>query len=273
MRKLSELVVLIRSGGEVASAVAHRLYRAHFRVCLTEVNRPLAVSRGTAFSEAVFDGAKSIEGVTAVLTPLSLEAIQGVWQAGKIPLLIDPQAGIKKLVQPDVLVDAIMAKKNTETKVTDAPLVIGMGPGFYAGRDVHLVVETNHSNNLGRVIEVGEAEKDTGTPVEIAGLGKERVVWAPRAGIFRTEKEIGDSVVAGETVGWVDESPLGASVSGMLRGLLRSGGPVPRGVKLIEVDPLNDSSVCFVIRDKMRAIAGGVLEAILMRFNTGEGAC
>ncbi|MFH0768771.1 MAG: selenium-dependent molybdenum cofactor biosynthesis protein YqeB [Chloroflexota bacterium] len=265
--ELKNLVILIKGGGEVASGVAHRLAHAHFRVCMTETSQPLAVSRGTTFSEAVFDGVKTIEGVTAKLVSPSSEEINRVWQQGNIPLVIDPKASIKEQINPEVLVDATMAKRNPGIKLTDAPLVIGLGPGFQAGRDVHIVIETNHSNNLGKVILEGEAEEDTGTPVAIDGLTKERVVWAPHAGNFTTDKHIGDSVDSHETIGWIEEQPIEAPVSGMLRGLIRNGVTVSKGSKLIEVDPVNDGAICFDIRDKMRAIGGGVLEAILMRFN------
>ena len=267
MRKLSELIVLIKGGGEVASGIAHRLHRSHFRVCLTEIANPLAVSRGTAFSEVIFDGVKTIEGVTAQLVSVSPEEIYSAWRQGNIPIVIDSEASIKEKLKPDVLVDAIMAKRNTGTKITNAPLVIGMGTGFYASRDVHIVVETNHSNNLGRVILAGEAEENTGTPVEIGGLTKERVIWAPQAGIFTTNKQIGDSVDAHQTVGQIGDQPLEAPISGMLRGLLRNGVKVSKGSKLIEIDPVNDRGVCHTIRDKMRAIGGGVLEAIMLNFN------
>jgi xanthine dehydrogenase accessory factor len=267
VRKLSELIVLIKGGGEAASGIAHGLHRSHFRVCLTEIADPLAVSRGTAFSEAVFDGVKTIEGVTAQLVSASPEQIYRVWQQGNIPIIVDPKAFLRDRIKPDVLVDAIMAKRNTGTKITNAPLVIGMGTGFYAGRDVHIVVETNHSSNLGRVIVDGEAEKNTGTPVAIGGLSKERVIWAPEAGVFTTDREIGDSVATHQIVGWVGKQPLEAPVDGILRGLIRNGVRVSKGTKLIEVDPVNDKAVCCVIRDKFRAIAGGVLEAIMMKFN------
>lgn len=269
IRKLSELTVLIRGGGEIASAIAHRLHRSHFRVCLTEIANPVAVSRGTTFSEAVFDGVKTIEGVTAQLVSTSLEEIYKVWEQRNIPIVIDPEASVNEELQPDVLVDATMAKRNTGTKITDAPLVIGMGPGFCAGRDVHIVVETNHSNNLGKVIFDGEAEKNTGTPVAIGGLTSERVIWAPQAGTFTTDRKIGDSVIAGEIIGQVGDPGLPAPISGMLRGLMRRGVKVSKNTKLVEVDPVNDKAVCYVIRDKMRAIAGGVIEAIMLKFNVG----
>ena len=269
MRKLSELIVLIRGGGEVASGIAHWLHCSHFRVCLAEIANPLAVSRGTAFSEAVFDGVKTIMGVTAEFVSVSSEEINMVWRRGNIPIVIDPDASIKHRIKPDVLVDATMAKRNIRTKITDAPLVIGVGPGFYAGRDVHIVVETNHSSNLGRVILEGEAEKNTGIPVAIGGLTKERVIWAPQAGIFTTDREIGDSVVAGEVVGRVGDLPLEAPISGMLRGLLRNEVTVSKGSKLIEIDSINDRAICNFIADKMRAIGEGVVKAIMLRFNTG----
>ncbi len=229
VRKLSELVVLIKGGGEVASGVAHRLHRSHFRVCLTEVANPLAVSRGTSFSEAVFDGVKTIEGVTAELVLTSAAEVYKVWQQGKIPIVIDPGASIKDEINPDVLVDATMKKGNITTRIVDAPLVIGLGPGFYAGRNVHIVIETNHSNNLGKVILEGKTEEDTGIPVAIGGLTKERVVWAMQPGIFTTNREIGDRVVAGEAVGQVGGQLVEAPTSGILRGLLRNGVRVAGG--------------------------------------------
>ncbi len=266
MRELSELVVLIRGGGEVASGIAYRLHLRHLRVCLTEIATPVAVSRGTTYSEAIFDGVKEIMGVKAELVPAQQEEIYRVWQEENIPIVIDPETSIKDKVKPDVLVDAIMAKRKTSTKITDAPLVIGVGPGFYAGRDVHIVVESNHSRNLGKVILEGEAEKNTGIPVPIGGLTKERVIWSPKAGIFTSNKEIGDSVVAGEIIGQVGDLPLKAPMSGMLRGLIRSGVRVSRGSKLIEVDQVHDSAICNFITSKMMAIGEGVLQAIELKF-------
>lgn len=267
MRKLSELIVLIRGGGEVASGIAHRLHRSHFRVCLTETANPLAVSRGTAFSEAIFDGSKTIMGVTTELASASLEEINRVWQRGNISIVVDQEAAIKEKIKPDVLVDAIMAKRSTDTKITDAPLVIALGPGFYASRDVHIVIETNHSRNLGGIILEGEAENDTGIPVEIGELTKGRVIWAPRSGIFASDKKIGDSVVAGEIIGQIGHLPVRAPISGMLRGLLRSQVRVSKGAKLIEVDSVNDKAICNFITHKMWIIGEGVLKAVMMRFN------
>lgn len=267
-RRLADLVILIRGGGEVASAVAHKLARCHFRVCLTEVSYPQAVCRGVVFSEAVYDGEKEVEGVVAQLVD-SIEDVFAVWAADKMPITVDPQARIKDLLRPEVLIDAIMAKRNLGTKTSDAPLVIGMGPGFRAGRDVHAVVETNNSANLGKVILEGEGESDTGIPLEIGGFTFQRVLHAPEEGFSSSQKSIGDEILSGEVVAFVGKQPVKAELGGILRGLVRDGSKVEKGTKLGEIDPVGSKEDCYIIRPKMRAIAGGALEAILMRYNRG----
>lgn len=267
MKKLSELEVLIRGGGEVASAVAHRLYRSHFKVCLTEVAEPLAVCRGVCYSEAVFDGTKTIEGVTAEYVALSREEIQRAWQKGRIPLIIDPSASIKDTLRFDVLVDATMLKRKTGVTIHDAPLVIGMGTGFHAGTDVHLIVETNNSNNMGMVLTEGEAEENTGIPLAVGGLTGERVLWAEQAGVVMSDREIGETAQKGQVIGTLGDLQLKAPADGIIRGLVRNGVHVNKGAKIVEIDPVNDKSVCYIIRDKMRAIAGGALEAIMYVYN------
>lgn len=263
---LTELIVLIKSGGEVASAVAHKLFRSHFKVCLTEISQPTAVSRGAAFSEAVYDGEKEIEGVIAKLVK-SVGEITEVWKENKLPIIVDSETTIRDNLHPHVLVDAIMAKKNLGTRITDAPLVIGLGPGFQAGKDVHLIIETNNSENLGKVIFSGEAEKDTGVPIPIAGLTFQRVIHSPEDGLFVAQKEIGDTVTAGEMIALVGKQAIKAPITGLIRASLRSGIQVEKGTKLLEIDPEGSIEVCHSIRARMRAIAGGVLEAILARFN------
>jgi len=264
--ELSQLVVLIRGGGEVASGVAHKLARAHFCVCLTETSEPLAVSRGVAFCQAIYDGEKEVEGEVAKRVKSASE-VPKVWQESQIPIIVDPQASVRNTLNPDVLVDAIMAKRNLGTKITDAPLVIGLGPGFEAGKDVHMVVETNNSQSLGRVILNGEAERDTGIPIAIGGLTFERALHSPVDGLFQTDKGIGDLVTAGEVVASVAEQPVKAEIDGVIRALLRSGITVGKGTKLGEIDPSGDKEAGYTIRPRVRAIAGGVLEAILMRYN------
>ena len=180
---LKDITVLIRGGGEVASAVAHKLARSHFKVCLTEIAQPIAVSRGASFCEAIYDGEKEVDGVVARRITAPVE-ISTVWAEHRLPILVDPLAAVRDFLRPDVIVDALMAKRNQGTGIGDAPLVIGLGPGFYAGKDVHLVVETNNSENLGKVITTGEAEPDTGIPLEVAGLTDERALFSPAEGIF-----------------------------------------------------------------------------------------
>jgi xanthine dehydrogenase accessory factor len=267
MRNLYELIVLIKGAGEVASGVAHRLHRSHLKVCMTEINFPLAVSRGTCFSEAVRDGTKTIEGVTCEHVSGSLPDINHAWTRGRIPVVVDPEAMIRFDLKPDVIVDATMTKKQNVNMINDAPLVIGLGPGFHAGRDVHLVIETYHGNNLGRVIDDGEALKDNRLPVAVGGLGKERVIWAEHGGLFTTDKSIGEYVDSGEIIAYIGSKPVRAPLKGWLRGLLRSNVTVSTGAKLVEVDHINPDSVACDIRDKMRSIAGGVLEAIMIKSN------
>ncbi len=263
---LTRLVVLIKGGGEVASGIAHRLALARCRVCMTEIPQPLAVSRGVTFSEAIYDGKKEIEGVVARHVT-SFPGIAKAWQEGEIPIIIDPEASIRSTLNPEVLVDAIMAKRNLGTRITDAPLVIGLGPGFKAGKDVHMVVETNDSENLGRVILSGEAEKDSGVPIPIDGLTFERVLHAPKGGLFLTDKVIGDSVAAGEEIASVAGQPLKAEIGGVIRALIRRGTNVAKGTKLGEIDPTGSKKAAYTIRPKMSTIADGVLKAIGMRYN------
>ena len=263
---MEHIRVLIRGGGDIASGVAHRLNRCHFKVCMTEVAHPLAVRRKASFSEAVFEGEKTLEGVTARLIE-SYDHIPELWNAGILPIIVDAKAAVKDYLKPSVLIDAIMAKRNVGTKITDAPLVIGLGPGFRAGRDVHLVVETKRGHDLGRVLSKGEAEGNTGIPGEIAGFSVERVLRASKAGKLKTLKGIGDYVDAGDIVALVDDVPIKAQIKGVIRGLLRDGSEVHEGMKTGDVDPRGIREFCYSISDKTRAIGGGVLEGILSHLN------
>ncbi|HWP47688.1 MAG TPA: selenium-dependent molybdenum cofactor biosynthesis protein YqeB [Candidatus Limnocylindrales bacterium] len=261
-----DLKILIRGGGEMATGVAHRLARAHFKVCITEIPQPLAVRREVSFSEAIYEGEKEVEGIIARYVD-SLEKIFQEWEREAIPVLIDPVASIKADLKPDVLIDAILAKKNLGTHLSDAPLVIGLGPGFRAGEDVHMVVETNRGHHLGRLILKGCAEADTGVPGVIGGYTSERVLRAPGPGRTLHMRKIGDRVKAGETVLYVGQTPVKAQIPGVLRGLIREGIQVPQGIKVGDIDPRGILEHCYTISEKARAIAGGVLEGILMVFN------
>jgi xanthine dehydrogenase accessory factor len=265
-KKLNDVVILIRGAGEMATGVGHRLVSCRFKVCMTETSNPQAVRREVAFSEALFDSEKEVEGITAKRVE-SADSISEVWRDGKIPLLIDLEAEVKDFLKTDVLIDATLAKKNLGTKMTDAPLVIGLGPGFHAGRDVHLVIETNRGHDLGRIISDGEAELNTGIPGAIGGYTEERVIRAPKDGSFKALKKIGDGVRANEKVGIVENMPVRSRIAGVIRGLLRDGTEVWKGMKLGDVDPRGIKGHCYTISDKARTISGGVLQAILEHFN------
>jgi len=265
-RGLKDLIILVKGGGEMGTGVAHRLARCGFRVGITEVAEPMAVRREVAFCEAVFEGQKEVEGLVARRVASKAEILR-TWEEGKIPVIIDPEGSIREQLNPDVIIDAIMAKKNTGTRLDDAPLVIGLGPGFRAGEDVHFVIESNRGHRMGRVIEEGEAEPDTGIPGEISGYTGERVLRAPTTGRFKGKKRIGEWVEKGEIVAEVDGSPVRAEIKGVLRGILRDGLLVQKQMKVGDVDPRGVRENCFTISEKARAIGGGVLEAILRRYN------
>jgi len=232
------------------------------RVVITELEKPLVIRRMVSFAEAVYQGEMGIGGIYAKKVKDVKEAMKTLGE-GKIPVLVDPEGEATKKLKPDVLVDARMAKENLGTKITDAPIVIGLGPGFTAGKDAQAVIETKPGPNLGKVIYRGEPEKHTGMPVEIMGYSVERVLKAPGDGIFRSDKKIGDRVEKGEVVGWVNQQPILSQISGILQGLLYSGLQVKKGKKVGEVDPRGIWEYSFAIFDRSRAIGDGVLNAIL----------
>jgi xanthine dehydrogenase accessory factor len=233
---------------------------------MTEVSKPQAVRRNVSFCEAVYEGTKIVEGKTVSLVSSAGET-RTAWKAGHLALIVDPDVTILTDIKPDVEIDAIIAKKNLGTRKTDAELVIGLGIGFEAGKDVHVVIETNRGHNLGRVIRKGIAEADTGDPGNIGGYTTERVMRAPCDGTFKPAKKIGDLVKAGDIVAYVGKEPVKAAIPGIVRGLLRDGTPVTRGLKAGDVDPRGNKEYCSTISDKGRTISGGVLEAILEHFN------
>jgi xanthine dehydrogenase accessory factor len=263
---IENIIVLIKGGGEMASGVAHRLSKCHFKVCMTEIPKPQAVRREVSFCEAVYEGKKTVQGITAKRVN-SYDEVEEAWNSDQMPLIVDATSLIKDILKPDVIVDAIMAKKNLGTKITDAPLVIALGPGFCAGKDAHLVVETKRGHNLGKIIKEGEAEKDTGIPGLIAGFSIERVLRAPTNGTLSIIKEIGTSVEAGAIVAFVNDLPITTQINGIIRGLLRDGAEVWKGMKTGDVDPRGIKEYCYTISDKASAIGGGVLEGILSHLN------
>ena len=265
--KLSDLIVVIKGAGEMASAVAWRIYRANIRqILMLEISSPLAVRRAVSFCEAVHDGHQIVEGVEASRMDDPSD-IRACWQKGSIAVSIDPEWKLPAGFRPDVVIDAILAKNNLGTTMDKAPLVIGLGPGFVAGQDVHMVVETQRGHHLGRVITDGSAESNTGIPGAISGYTKERVLRAPCDGEFKAICSIGDSVKKGAQIGTVAVEVVTARIDGVLRGLIRSDSQVHKGLKIGDIDPRGDARFCYTISDKARAISGSVLEAILRVYN------
>ncbi len=255
--------VIVRGGGDIATGTIYKLRKCGFRVLVLEVQHPSAIRRNVAFCEAVYEGEKQVEDLTCILGH-SLSECEKIMDEGNIAMLIDPSGNCISEVKPIALVDAILAKKNLGTSKDMAKLTIALGPGFEAGKDVDVVVETMRGHSLGRLIYEGCAIPNTGVPGSIAGYSKERVIHSPCAGICHTVKKITDIVEKGEILAYVDKTPVYASMSGLLRGLIRDGYPVTKGFKMADIDPRKDEyNNCFTISDKARCIAGGVVEAIL----------
>lgn len=262
-------LVALKGAGDLATGVIHRLVRAGFPVMATELPQPTVLRRTVAFAEVVTVGEMTVEGVTAQRAD-SIEDIQAALKNGLVPVVIDPDGILFKQMHPKVLVEATLSKYNSGITLDDAPIVIALGPGYEAGKDVHAVIETNRGHNLGRVYLGGYAEPNTGIPGAIGGYSAERLLRAPCAGTIYGLREIGDTVQAGESVAFVkanvasnDEVPVIAAISGILRGLVRDGLLVNPGMKVGDIDPRAVREHCFTISDKSRAVAGGVLEAVM----------
>jgi xanthine dehydrogenase accessory factor len=264
----AHLLVLIKGAGDLATGVALRLARSGFPVVMTEKSQPLTVRRTVAFAQAIFDGVAQVEEIQARRATVATAPL--VLAEGAIPILIDPQTTAIAALRPAVVVDAIIAKRNTGTRRADAPLVIGLGPGFSAQIDCHAVVETHRGHNLGRVIWKGSAEPDTGQPGALPGVpdGITRVLRAPQDGYLFPHSGIGDHLAAGALIAEVGQpgaelAPVTAPFSGVLRGLIHPSVAVNAGLKIGDLDPRAKAEYCFTVSDKSLAIGGGVLEAIL----------
>lgn len=266
LNKIPEIKILIKGAGEVATAIAHKLSRAGFKICLTELSIPMAIHRGTSFSEAVWEKEKNVEGVTAILIESQLE-MQQTWETGKIPVIVDPKQTIRDFLSFDVFIDATMPKTKTDIAKTLADLVIGIGPGFTAGEDVHIVIETNNTDRIGTYITKGKTDSDTKVPLEVGGYTFERVLRNKTPGTFKILRDMGSIIKKGETVGAVGDELLNAQISGCIRALMRNSIYVKAGTKLGEIDPRPEPELCNIMRPRMRNIAGGVLEAILFWYN------
>jgi xanthine dehydrogenase accessory factor len=268
--KGQRVLVAVKGAGDLATGVMHRLFRAGFAVMATELPQPTVLRRTVAFAEAIALGQMTVEGVTACHAS-SVEEIQAALANELIPIVVDPDGTMLQQMQPSILVEATLSKYNSGITINDAPIVIALGPGYEAGKDVYAVIETNRGHNLGRVYLEGCAEPDTGVPGTIGGYASERLLRAPCAGRLYGVRQIGDQVQAGETVAVVQSdagtTPITATISGILRGLVRDGLVVNTGMKVGDIDPRAVREHCFTISDKSRAVAGGVLEAILYLMN------
>lgn len=263
------MFALIRGAGDLASGIALRLWHSGFDIVMTEIGQPTCIRRTVSFSEAVVKGRADVEDVSAQRAD-NITHAKELLKRDILPVLVDPECECRNELEPDVLIDAILAKRNAGTKITDAPIVIGVGPGFEAGVDCHAVVETMRGHTLGRVIYQGSALPNTNIPGRIGGFAGERVLRAPDSGVFRGTRQIGDRVEAGDIVGYVGDKPMKCTIGGVLRGLLADGVPTFEGMKAGDVDPRGKKEYCDTVSDKALAIAGGVLEAIL-RLSVDQG--
>lgn len=256
------MTILIKGAGDIASGVAVRLSHCGFRIVMTDLPHPTSIRRTVCFSEAILLGSFTVEDVTASFAK-DVRDVPAILDRGQIAVLADPQADCIRALHPDAVVDAILAKRNLGTAIADAPIVVALGPGFCAGVDCHAVIETMRGHDLGRMILHGSAQPNTGIPGSIGGFTSERVLRAPKDGIFTEVRHIGDLVQKGECVATVDGTLICSAIDGVIRGLLPSGTPVNAGMKSGDVDPRGVISNCATVSDKARAIGGGVLEAIL----------
>lgn len=262
-----ENLIIVRGGGDLATGTICKLRRCGFPVLILEAERPSAIRRNVAFSEAVYQGEQTVEDMTCYRAQ-TLEQAEALLTEGKLPVLVDPEGLAIRQLKPLAVVDAILAKKNLGTARSMAPITVALGPGFTAGEDVDAVIETKRGHDLGRVLRQGHAAANTGIPGVIGGYGKERVIHSPAEGVLRNVCKVTDTVAKGQVIAAVETAagsvPVTATLDGLLRGLIRDGYYVTKGFKIADIDPrAEEYQNCFTISDKARCIAGGVVEAIL----------
>lgn len=255
--------VLVVGGGELGTAVAHKLVRSGMRVTVVDIARPRCIRRLVCFAAACYHGSNTVEGITARKASSVSEARE-IAPSGAVPVLAGDYRDIAADMEPDVIVDARMLKRGQAISRDLAPMVIGLGPGFVAGRDVDVVIETNRGPGLGRLIYEGAAEPRTGVPAEVMGFAGERVVRAPASGVFRAHAALGQLTREGDILGTIDDGvEVTSPIDGLLRGLAVDGLEVSRGQKIGDVDPRGARIDPGAISDKGRAVAGAVLEAVM----------
>lgn len=256
------MAIIIRGAGDLATGIALRLHRAGYQIIMTDLPEPTSIRRTVCFSEAIRLGKMQVEDVAAVRADTPEQALAAAAD-GTVAVLADAEGKSIALLHPEAVVDAILAKRNMGTHLTDAPVVIGVGPGFTAKEDCHAVIETMRGHTLGRVLYEGTPLPNTGVPGIIGGYGVERVLRAPADGIFEPKMEIGQLVKKGDVAAMVNGQPMLCTIDGCLRGLLQGGLTVPAGMKCGDIDPRCKPDHCLQASDKATAIGGGVLEALL----------
>ena len=261
----AEHPVVVRGGGDLGTGVVFRLHRAGFPVVVLEIPEPLAIRRAVSVASAVDDGAIAVEGMEARRAETPGTAME-VAATGTVAVLVSPELP-DELADARTVVDARLAKRNIDTTIDDAPLVVGLGPGFVAGADCHAVVETARGHQLGRVLWEGRAQPDTGVPGVVGGESARRVIRASGGGPARWTATIGDVVGSGAVLGHVDGDPVTTPIGGVVRSLIADGREVTDRLKIADIDPRNDRAACFEISDKALAVGGGVLEAVLSHLN------
>lgn len=260
-------IVVVRGGGDIASGTINRLHRMGFKVLVLEIPNPNFIRRKVCYGEAVYEKEFLLEGAVSKLAH-NLEEIKNIWAEGKIPVYIDSEMKILKELKADILVDAIIAKKNLGMSKDLAPITIALGPGFEAGKDADVVIETDRGHNLGRLIFEGKASENTGVPGIIQGYGRERVIYANADGVLKIVHDIGSVVKKDDVIAYIGETPVLASLTGLIRGMIREGSVVKKGLKISDIDPReNQLKNCYTISDKARTISGGVAEAIFYLLN------
>jgi xanthine dehydrogenase accessory factor len=261
-------IIIVRGGGDLATGTIHSLWSAGFGVLVLEVANPSAIRRQVSVCEALFDGEAVVENMKAVKAK-GLQEAKNIISEGNVAVMIDPKGESIEALKPEIVVDAIIAKKNMGTNMNRAELTIALGPGFTAGVDVNYVVETKRGHNLGRIISSGSAVANTGIPGNIGGYTVERVIHSPADGQLKIVRNIGDIVEKGELIAVVENSNNGditevyASLTGIIRGMIRDGYTVFKGLKIADIDPRKEElKNCFTISDKARCIGGSVLEIV-----------
>ena len=267
MKCINDIIVVVRGGGDLATGVVQKFFRAGFKVVVLEIENPLAIRRTVSLCTAVYTKRYKVEEMTACLVNSYFDC-EEVWQQGEIPVLIDKDAKVIEDLKPDILIDAIIAKRNLGTYKEMAPITIALGPGFEAGVDIDVVVETKRGHDLGKLYFEGMAIANTREPGELGGISHDRVIYSPGEGYIRHVKDIGHIVTKGETICLLDEHPIISEIDGVVRGLISEGQFIEKGIKCADIDPRSFGDFnCYTISDKARAVGGAALEGALVLLN------